>query len=125
MRSPISIIALRQWHCVFIAVCISGILLLSCGNREKRVCVPFVDLEKRPSFSAIVDILDTVKMPDTNLVLADSVIIGLQTKSGEKLCIGDPVSNADLLVGFARTLKKGNTYEFPKQWLAYKAQVGK
>ena len=55
--------------------------------------------------------------------MKDIAIIGLVTKSGEKFCIGSSGTESNLVVGFARTLQEGRTYEFPKVWLDYKSTV--
>jgi hypothetical protein len=109
---------------VLVGIFFSLFMLVGCNNRVTRRCVSFAELEKRPPFTATVDVIYISKVADTNLFLKDLSIIGIRTQSGEKICIGDPVSEALQMAGFARTLQKGNSYEFPKTWLNYQARAG-
>jgi len=105
---------------VFVAMNMFSVLVAGCDQRESRICIPVSDLEARRPFVAAVDFVYIGKVPQTNLDLRETVAIGLQIKDGEKISVGDSVSNVDLLISFARTLEKGKTYEFPRAWFEYK-----
>jgi hypothetical protein len=108
---------------VFVALSMVFVLVAGCDQRESRICIPVSDLEARRPFVATVDFVYVGKVPQTNLDLRETVAIGLQMQDGEKLSVGDSVSNVDLLIGFARTLEKGKTYEFPKVWFEYRGKT--
>jgi hypothetical protein len=109
---------------IVIGFWLSALLLTGCGGRERRLVVPLTQFEERQPFVATVDILYTDQLPDSNMVLRDIVIIGVRTASGEKFNLSNvPGTESDVLVGFARTLQKGKSYEFPKEWLDYKAKL--
>jgi hypothetical protein len=52
------------------------------------------------------------------------VIIGLKTEEGDRVSMGGDGPSDDL-VAFARSLKRGATYEFPKAWLDFKTNRAK
>jgi hypothetical protein len=107
-------------YVILAAICAFGIFSIGC--HDKRPVIPFADLERRPTFVATVDVLHGGNPADTNF---DDfyIAIGVHTQSGEKFFIGAYPSERESIAGFALTLQKGQTYEFPKAWVEYKAQV--
>src|SRR5579883_1055806 len=109
----------RSPFAILIALIIS-LVVMGCGNHEKRPAVSFNEIEKRAPFTAKVDVLYLGQVANTNLQMKDFVVIGVQSQNGERFCIGDPNLDSNLMPGFARTLKAGQSYEFPKVLLDYK-----
>ena len=108
---------------VFVFFGITVLLLIGC--RDKGRGISLADLDKHPAFEATVDRLGAGRPPYTNMSPdGDDVFILVRTQSGEKFSIGNFLSEHDSMAGFARTLQKGKSYEFPRVWLEYKARIG-
>jgi hypothetical protein len=95
--------------------CIGAIVLTAC--RQKQILLTTAELEMRSPFSATVETVYVHEKPSGNVVA-----INLKSSNGEKLSFGGPSVGQDV-VAFARTLKNGESYEFPKTWLDYKAKA--
>ncbi len=105
------------------AVCLVSVVLavgaLLPGCRERYVEVSVEELEQRRPFRAVVERVYVENFSKSGVV----VFIGLKTETGERICIGG-VHAGDRLIGFARKLEKGKTYEFPTAWLDYLQKSG-
>jgi hypothetical protein len=102
------------------AVCLMSVVLgvgaLLPGCRERYVEVSIEELEQRRPFRAVVErvyVEDFTKLPS-----AVVVFIGLKTETGERICLVGKDAG-DHLMGFARALEKGKTYELPTVWFDY------
>lgn len=96
------------------------VVFLCTGCRERYVEVPIEELEQRQPFYAVVErvyVEDFGKLPSGMVV-----VIGLKTEAGERICFGGRCAGEDV-VGFARTLDKGRSYEFPTAWLDYRQRL--
>lgn len=94
---------------------IAVLLFIACQKRY--VEVPIEQIEQRRPFRAVVEKIsvdDFGQLPSGVVV-----VIGLRTEGGERIAMGG-VRARDDLIGFARTLEKGKTYEFPTVWIDYR-----
>lgn len=107
---------------LFVSAAFAAVMLLCSGCEERYVEVPIAQLEQRRPFRAVVErvyVEDFGKLPSGMVV-----VIGLKTDAGERISLGGERAGDDL-VSFARTLEKGNTYEFPTAWLDYRQKLKK
>jgi hypothetical protein len=109
---------IRPW--VFIIFLV--IAAIGCKPTTKYRQISFLQLEQHKTFKATVisiSIYDFGSGPGPGL----DVNIFLQAEQGERIAIGSERSPL-VVADFARTLRGGATYEFPKIWLEYKAIHG-
>ena len=102
-------------------VVLISLLLVSCEKHSYlAVSVDPVDRFKDlVPFEATFERVDIGQKPNTG------VMIYLKTAVGERRLIVGSTSSAEM-VGFAKTLRKGDTYNFPSAFLDYqKRQSGK
>jgi len=76
-------------------------------------------LETTPPFQAKVD--DVIIEKENEAISNRVVYICLSTKQFGRIGLGGENDSSPELVDFAETLQKGRTYEFPKQWLEFRA----
>lgn len=102
------------------AFCLLCITLASCSQSEDRPSLTVIELERQSPFSAKMDRVYEGQVADSNFVMKEMVIVGLETTGGKKIAICESGTNADLLLSFAHTLTNGTSYKFPSVWLDYK-----
>jgi hypothetical protein len=108
---------LRTWNFLMLIT----FYLTACTRSSVYPHVTFADLENRSPFKATVE---AIVIHDFGLKDGPepAAFIGLKTEAGDKMGLSE-TRGAKQVVGFARTLKKGAPYEFPKVWLEYKART--
>lgn len=106
---------LRAFVLLLVICCVGA--SVGCKKRQKYFNVPLSEFEARKPFEARV-----VHVVINNYGLhhnTPEALITLESETGERIAIGLTAEGTNL-VEFARTLKVGNSYEFPKTWLAFR-----
>jgi hypothetical protein len=95
------------------------VLAVLVGCRDAYRDVPLPELERRQPFNAVVERIYIDDSPRDGL----GVIIGLKTEDGNRICLSGERADRGFL-RFARSLKEGDRYEFPKVWLDFRQRSG-
>ena len=94
-------------------------LLVSCDHSSYAV-VPVNPVER---FKDVLPFEAMVERVDIGKTTNNSVMIYLRTPVGERRVIVGPTTSAEM-VGFAKTLRKGESYAFPSSFLEYQRKQG-
>jgi ABC-type Fe3+-hydroxamate transport system substrate-binding protein len=91
-----------------------GVLTTSC--RKSYTVIPTDQLVKMSPFQAAVE---RVYVEDYQSAEIGTVAtVGLKTTDGRRVAIGGDKASAEM-VGFVRSLQRGQTYTFPDVYIAY------
>jgi hypothetical protein len=106
---------MKKGICIIGAVmaALSVILYFSFGESYRWVSPP--DFEKLQPFNARVDKIYISKSKTMGLIIA----VHLRTADNDRIAFGGTDQGSEE-EEFARSLKKGEKYEFPKEWINFK-----
>lgn len=98
----------------------SAPLLTGCAKGPSYTNIELSALEQGRPFTAEVEYIEVSGHSEPPM--GRVVIIALRTRDGDRVAIGGSNATPEL-AAFARTLKRGATYEFPKVWIEFKGRT--